>query len=121
MTDAAATAVEPEVERQTIAPARVAGMKQGPVSVTATLEDGTLVRNGEVKLAKPLASLRIPPTVQGILAARIDRLARSREPRSRPQRAGINHLPHSKRRRRSRCKRRAPGNVVLRRSNAFRL
>src|SRR6266436_1213381 len=26
-----------------IAPARVAGMKQGPVSVTATLEDGTLV------------------------------------------------------------------------------
>ena len=37
-------------------------------------EDGALARNGEVKLAKPLASLRIPPTVQGIIAARIDRL-----------------------------------------------
>ena len=37
-------------------------------------EDGTLARNGEVKLAKPLTSLRIPPTVQGILASRIDRL-----------------------------------------------
>jgi tetratricopeptide (TPR) repeat protein len=39
------------------------------------LEEGTLVRNGGVKLAKPLASLHIPPTVQGILASRIDRLA----------------------------------------------
>jgi class 3 adenylate cyclase/tetratricopeptide (TPR) repeat protein len=38
------------------------------------LEDGTLARNGEVKLVKPLASLRIPATVQGILASRIDRL-----------------------------------------------
>src|SRR5215467_3657688 len=38
------------------------------------LEDGTLTRNGGVKLVKPLASLRIPPTVQGILASRIDRL-----------------------------------------------
>src|SRR5262249_44489651 len=38
------------------------------------LEDGTLARNGGVKLVKPLASLRIPPTVQGILASRIDRL-----------------------------------------------
>ncbi|MBV8358654.1 MAG: hypothetical protein JO189_12050, partial [Deltaproteobacteria bacterium] len=42
--------------------------------ILSLFEDGTLVRNGEVKLAKPLASLRIPPTVQGILAARIDRL-----------------------------------------------
>jgi predicted ATPase/class 3 adenylate cyclase len=38
-------------------------------------EDGTLARNGGVKLAKPLASLRIPPTVQGIIASRIDRLS----------------------------------------------
>src|SRR5262249_39240719 len=38
------------------------------------LEDGTLARNGDVKLVKPLASLRIPLTVQGILASRIDRL-----------------------------------------------
>jgi class 3 adenylate cyclase len=37
-------------------------------------EDGTLARDGGVKLAKPLASLRIPPTVQGIIASRIDRL-----------------------------------------------
>jgi predicted ATPase len=37
-------------------------------------EDGALTRNGEVKLVKPITSLRIPPTVQGIIAARIDRL-----------------------------------------------
>ena len=42
--------------------------------VLSLFEDGTLARNGEVKLAKPLASLRIPPTVQGIIASRIDRL-----------------------------------------------
>jgi predicted ATPase/class 3 adenylate cyclase len=38
------------------------------------LEDGTLTRNGGVKLVKPLASLHIPPRVEGILASRIDRL-----------------------------------------------
>jgi predicted ATPase len=38
------------------------------------LEIIALERNGEVKLAKPIALLRIPPTVQGILASRIDRL-----------------------------------------------
>jgi class 3 adenylate cyclase/tetratricopeptide (TPR) repeat protein len=38
------------------------------------LEDGTLTRDGEVKLVKPLASLRIPTTVQDIIASRIDRL-----------------------------------------------
>src|SRR5262249_12610021 len=42
--------------------------------VLSLFEDGTLARNGEAKLAKPLASLRIPPAVQGILASRIDRL-----------------------------------------------
>ena len=42
--------------------------------VLSLFEDGALARNGEVKLAKPLSSLRIPPTVQGIIAARIDRL-----------------------------------------------
>jgi class 3 adenylate cyclase/tetratricopeptide (TPR) repeat protein len=42
--------------------------------VLSLFEDGTLARNGEVKLVKPLASLRIPPTVQGILASRLDRL-----------------------------------------------
>ena len=42
--------------------------------VLSLFEDGTLARNGEVKVIRPVASLRIPPTVQGILAARIDRL-----------------------------------------------
>jgi adenylate cyclase len=43
--------------------------------VLSLFEEGTLARNGEVKLARPLASLRIPPTIQGILASRIDRLS----------------------------------------------
>jgi class 3 adenylate cyclase/tetratricopeptide (TPR) repeat protein len=42
--------------------------------VLSLFEDGTLACNGEAKLAKPLALLQIPPTVQGILASRMDRL-----------------------------------------------
>ena len=42
--------------------------------VLSLFEDGTLTRNGEVKIVKQLASLRIPPTVQGTIASRIDRL-----------------------------------------------
>jgi class 3 adenylate cyclase/tetratricopeptide (TPR) repeat protein len=42
----------------------------------ALLEDGSLQRNGSVKLVRPVEQLRLPPTVQGILAARIDRLPR---------------------------------------------
>jgi len=39
------------------------------------LDEGALVREGStVRLTRPLAELKIPPTVQGILAARIDRL-----------------------------------------------
>jgi predicted ATPase len=38
------------------------------------LDEGALVRNGGVKLTKSLSQLKIPPTVQAILAARIDRL-----------------------------------------------
>jgi len=38
------------------------------------LEDGVIARNGAVTLVKPLQSVRIPTTVQGVLAARIDRL-----------------------------------------------
>src|SRR5260370_3367392 len=39
------------------------------------LDEGALVRDGAaLKLTKPLNALKIPPTVQGILAARIDRL-----------------------------------------------
>ena len=44
-------------------------------TVQVLLDEGALVRDGSsVKLTKPLAELKIPPTVQGILAARIDRL-----------------------------------------------
>jgi adenylate cyclase len=42
--------------------------------VQALFEQGVLVRNGAAKLAKPLDQIRIPPTVQAILASRIDRL-----------------------------------------------
>ena len=44
-------------------------------TVQVLLDEGALVRDGAaVKLTKPLNALKIPPTVQGILAARIDRL-----------------------------------------------
>jgi class 3 adenylate cyclase/tetratricopeptide (TPR) repeat protein len=43
-------------------------------TVQVLLDEGALVRNGTVKLTKALAELKIPPTVQGILAGRIDRL-----------------------------------------------
>ena len=44
-------------------------------TVQALFDEGALERqNGTVKLVRPLGSLRIPPTVQAILAARIDRL-----------------------------------------------
>jgi len=43
-------------------------------TVQVLLDEGALVRNGAVKLTRPLADLTIPPTVQAILAARIDRL-----------------------------------------------
>ncbi|MGH7933444.1 MAG: adenylate/guanylate cyclase domain-containing protein [Candidatus Binataceae bacterium] len=42
--------------------------------VQALFDQNVLTRNGTVKLIKPLASIQIPPTVQGILAARIDQL-----------------------------------------------
>jgi len=44
-------------------------------SVQALFDEGVLVLNGTVRLTKPLAELKIPPTVQAILASRIDRLA----------------------------------------------
>ena len=43
-------------------------------TVQVLLDEGALVRNGTVKLTRPLAEVKIPPTVQAILAARIDRL-----------------------------------------------
>ena len=42
--------------------------------VQALVEEGALVRNGTVRLTRSLDTLKIPPTVQAILASRIDRL-----------------------------------------------
>jgi len=43
-------------------------------TVQVLFDEGALVRDGAaVRLTKPLNALKIPPTVQGILAARIDR------------------------------------------------
>jgi len=42
--------------------------------VQALFEDGALVRNGAIKVARPLSGIQVPATVQAILAARIDRL-----------------------------------------------
>jgi predicted ATPase/class 3 adenylate cyclase len=38
------------------------------------LDEGALTRNGVTSFTKPIGELKIPPTVQGTLAARIDRL-----------------------------------------------
>ena len=47
-------------------------------SVQVLLDEGALVRDGAaLRLTRPLAELKIPPTVQAILAARIDRLPAS--------------------------------------------
>jgi tetratricopeptide (TPR) repeat protein len=43
--------------------------------VQALFEQGVLERNGAVRLAKPLDDIRVPATVQAILASRIDRLS----------------------------------------------
>jgi class 3 adenylate cyclase/tetratricopeptide (TPR) repeat protein len=42
--------------------------------VQVLFDEGALMRNGGVKLTRPLGGLKIPPTVQAVLAARIDRL-----------------------------------------------
>jgi len=42
--------------------------------VLVLFDEGALVRNGAAKLTRSLNQLKIPPTVQAILAARIDRL-----------------------------------------------
>jgi predicted ATPase len=43
--------------------------------VQVLFDEGALLRNGVVKVMRSLSQLRLPPTVQGILAARIDRLS----------------------------------------------
>jgi class 3 adenylate cyclase len=42
--------------------------------VQALFEEGVLARNGTVKITRSLSQVRVPPTVQGTLASRIDRL-----------------------------------------------
>jgi class 3 adenylate cyclase/predicted ATPase len=42
--------------------------------VQALFEDGSLVGNGVLKLTRPLTQVRVPATVQAVLASRIDRL-----------------------------------------------
>jgi predicted ATPase/class 3 adenylate cyclase len=43
--------------------------------VQALFEDGVLQRNGVVKLARSMNAVKVPATVQAVLAARIDRLS----------------------------------------------
>jgi hypothetical protein len=43
----------------------------------ALQEDGALVRDGAVRLTRPIDALKVPVTVQGVIAARIDRLPAS--------------------------------------------
>ena len=43
-------------------------------TVLVLFDEGALTRNGAVKLTRSLNQLKIPPTVQAILASRIDRL-----------------------------------------------
>jgi tetratricopeptide (TPR) repeat protein len=42
--------------------------------VQALFDQGAIVRNGSVKVARSLSQVRLPPTVQGLPASRIDRL-----------------------------------------------
>jgi tetratricopeptide (TPR) repeat protein len=42
--------------------------------VQALFEEGVLQRNGTVELAKPISAVKVPATVQSVLASRIDRL-----------------------------------------------
>jgi tetratricopeptide (TPR) repeat protein len=42
--------------------------------VQALFDEGVLVRNGTIKVGRSISQLRIPPTAQAVLAARIDRL-----------------------------------------------
>jgi predicted ATPase len=44
-------------------------------TVQVLFDQDALVRNGAIHVTRPIAELKIPPTVQAILAARIDRLA----------------------------------------------
>jgi predicted ATPase/class 3 adenylate cyclase len=43
-------------------------------TVQVLLDEGALLRNGIIRLTQPVGELKIPPTVQAILASRVDRL-----------------------------------------------
>jgi class 3 adenylate cyclase/tetratricopeptide (TPR) repeat protein len=43
--------------------------------VQVLFEDGVVQRNGVLKLAKPISTVKVPATVQAVLASRVDRLA----------------------------------------------
>jgi predicted ATPase len=43
--------------------------------VQSLTQRGILLRNGTVRLTKPVHEIHVPPTVEGVLAARVDRLA----------------------------------------------
>jgi tetratricopeptide (TPR) repeat protein len=43
--------------------------------VQALFDEGALERNGAIRLTRPLGTVKVPPTVQAVLASRIDRLA----------------------------------------------
>src|SRR5205807_6876052 len=43
--------------------------------VQALFEEGVIRRNGTVKLAQPMGTIKVPGTVQALLASRIDRLS----------------------------------------------
>ena len=45
--------------------------------VQSLFEEGVLRRNGTVALARPISAIKVPATVQAVLASRIDRLAPS--------------------------------------------
>jgi tetratricopeptide (TPR) repeat protein len=45
--------------------------------VQALFEEGVIQRNGSVKLAKPMSTVKVPATVQAVLASRIDRLPKA--------------------------------------------
>jgi hypothetical protein len=45
------------------------------VMVQALFEEGVLQRNGTVKTAQPISAIKVPATVQALLASRIDRLS----------------------------------------------
>jgi class 3 adenylate cyclase/tetratricopeptide (TPR) repeat protein len=42
--------------------------------IQALFEQGALARNGSIKLTRPLANIKVPATIQAVLASRIDRL-----------------------------------------------